>query len=271
MAIIHPSAILEGDVDLADDVEVGPYCLLKGPIQVGARTRLLGHGVLEGPLRMGERNTIYPHVALGMAPQDLKWDPDRAGAGVVIGDGNTFREGVTIHRATNDERATTVGSETYWMANSHAGHDSVIADGCIFANGTLLGGAVRVDERVVTGGNTAIHQFCRIGRGAMLSGGVGMGKDLPPFFMLTGINTVGSLNVVGMRRWGLSHEEKADVRWVFKTLYRRGLSLQSALDALHERADRPLVAEYIAFAADSKRGICSGRSDPRRGLDGTGT
>src|SRR5688572_28308164 len=173
MAQVHATAILEGDIQLGDDVIVGPNCVLNGPITIGAGTRLIGNVYLQGPLTMGERNTIYPFVTLGFPPQDLKWDPAVAGAGLVIGSGNTFRESVTIHRATSHETPTSVGDKNYWMVNSHAGHDCRIGSNCIFANGTLLGGFVRVDDRVTTGGNTMVHQYCRVGRGAMLSGGVG--------------------------------------------------------------------------------------------------
>ena len=150
------------------------------------------------------------------------------------------------------------------MCNSHAGHDTRIADHCVLANGVLLAGHVIVDEWVMIGGNTTVHQFCRIGRGAMLSGSVGAAHDLAPFFMLTGIDVVGSINVIGMRRQGLSKEQIEDIRWVYKTLYRRGLPPSTALAALRERADRPMVAEYIAFIEASRRGLCSGRTATKR-------
>jgi len=255
MPQIHPTAILEGDVRLADDVIVGPHCVLTGPITIGAGTKLRGHAYLNGPLTIGHRNTIYPFVTLGFAPQDLKWDASVPGAGVVIGDGNTFREAVTIHRATSHETPTTIGDNNYWMANSHAGHDDLVGNNCIFANGTLLAGFVRVDDKVITGGNSTVHQFCRVGRGAFLSGVVGMTLDLPPFFMLTGTNMAGSINLVGLRRGGASAEDINAVRWVYTTLYRRGMPPKKAIEVLRERIDRPIVREYVEFIEGSKRGI----------------
>jgi UDP-N-acetylglucosamine acyltransferase len=265
MPTIHPTAILEGEIELADDVEIGPHCVLKGPILLGTGTRLLGNVWLQGPLRVGERNVLYPFVTLGFAPQDLKWDPDRPGAGLDLGDGNTLRESVTIHRATKDDTPTRVGDHNYWMVNSHAGHDCRIGSHCVFANGTLLAGGVRVDDRVTIGGNVAVHQFCRLGRGTMLSGTMGLNKDLPPFFMLTGTNIAGSLNVIGMRRSGMPSDQIDDVKWVYRTLYRGGLDLQDAVRELRTRGERPMVAEYLEFLEQSKRGLCPGVGDARRG------
>lgn len=265
MPEIHRTAILEGDVRLADDVEVGPWCVIRGRVRIGAGTRLLASAHLQGPLEIGRRNLVYPFTTLGFAPQHLAWDPEREGAGLAIGDDNVFRESVTISRAASDEEPTRVGSRNYWMANSHAGHDCRIGDGCVFANGTLLGGTVRIDDGVIAGGNVAVHQHCHVGRGALLTGSVGLNKDLPPFFMLTGGNVAGSVNLVGMRRSGMPHAEIDDVRWVYKILYRRGLSLRAATAELEKRADRPRVAEYLEFIAASKRGLCPARGERRRG------
>lgn len=265
MPEVHPTAIVDREVELAEDVVVGPHCVLRGPMWVGAGTQLIGNVYLTGPLRLGRDNLVYPFASLGFAPQDFKWDPALPGAGLEIGEGNVFRESVTIHRATSEETPTTVGDRNYWMVNSHAGHDCRVGSDCVFANGALLGGAVRVDDGVIVGGSSAIHQFCRVGRGALLSGTTGLNKDLPPFFMLTGNNIVGSLNVVGMRRSGMPGEQIDDVKWVYKVLYRRGLSFKQALDEIRSRSERPLVAEFLEFLESSERGIVPGRGDPRRG------
>lgn len=265
--------MVRGEVELADDVEVGPGCQLDGTmgaISIGPGTRLRGHAYLTGPLTLGERNRVYPFVCLGFAPQSVAFDPDRPGCGLVIGDGNTFREGVTVHRAMTEEGPTRVGDGNFFMAGSHVGHDGRVGDRCVFANGAALGGHVRVDDRVTIGGGTMVHQFARIGRNAMLSGGTGLSRDLPPFFMLTALNVAGSLNVVGMRRAGLGPDEIDDVRWVYKTLYRRGLSVARAREELQARADRPLVAEYLAFLDESKRGLCPAEPSSKRGTVAAG-
>ena len=267
MADIHPTAVVLGEADLAADVVVGPGCVIDGTlgrVTVGPGTRLYGHAYLYGPLTIGRGNMIYPFVCLGFAPQSIGYDHMQPGSGLVIGDHNTFREGTTLHRAMTDGGRTTVGDHNYFMCNAHAGHDTHIADHCVLANGVLLAGHVIIDDHVTIGGNTTIHQYCRIGRGAMLSGSVATTFDVAPFFMITGINVVGSLNVIGMRRQGLPREQVEDIRWVYKTLYRRGLPPSTALEALRERADRPMVSEYIAFIEASRRGVGTGRAATKR-------
>jgi UDP-N-acetylglucosamine acyltransferase len=259
MPHVHPTAVLTGEIQLADDVTIGPGCTLAGRIQIGPGTTLVSGAHLHGPLRIGEGNVLYPGSCIGFAPQDLKFDPASEGAGTVIGDRNTFRENVTIHRATG-ARPTTIGSRNYFMAGSHAGHDVRVADDCILANGTLLGGFVEVGNRVVFGGSAAVHQFVRIGRGSMLSGLVGTGLDLCPFFTLFGTHQVGGVNIVGMRRAGHPRSEIDAVRWCFKVLVRSGLPPKTAVERLEERGDEPIVREMIDFVRSSKRGICTGRS-----------
>lgn len=271
MPSIHPTAIVEGDVRLADDVIVGPHCVLQAPagttIVIGSGTRFVGQCWVNGPARMGSGNTVYPYTTIGLAPQDLKWNLDDAGAGVTIGDKNTLREGTTIHRATSHATPTTIGDRNFFMANSHAGHDVRVGSDCILTNGALLGGHVTVGDRAVLGGGAAVHQFCRIGRGCMLSGMVATTRDLPPFFTLTGINIAGSINMVGLRRSGAGVDTIGHVRWVYATLYRRGTSPKAAIAALSERGEVPIVHEYIEFIESSKRGICPGRPiSNRRGV-----
>jgi len=269
MSQVHSTAILEGPVELAANVKIGPLAVIRAhrdaPVIIGEGTRILGRCWLEGPLQIGARCSIYPEVTLGLPPQDRKWDPEKPGVGLRIGDDNVFREGVTIHRATSPERPTSIGDGNYFMAHSHAGHDVQIGNGCTFANGTLFGGHVQVGDRVVTGGHSAIHQFVRIGRLCMLTGLAACSQDLPPFFMLTAANFAGALNLVGMRRAGLTSEEIDDVRWAQRTLYRSGRSMRNAQSILSERADRPRVRELIDFIGAAKRPICHGRGSTLRG------
>ncbi|MCA9290313.1 MAG: acyl-ACP--UDP-N-acetylglucosamine O-acyltransferase [Phycisphaerales bacterium] len=260
MPTIHPSTLVSGEVDLADDVVIGPSCVLDGPIRIGPGTRLIGHVYLQGPLTLGAANVVYPFSTIGFAPQSVSYDPQKPGRGTVIGDRNTFRESVTIHRAMTDDGPTRIGNDNLLMVNAHVGHDGCIGDRCVFANCACTGGHVTIEDRVTIGGMTAIHQFVRIGHGAMLSGAVGLTMDLPPHFMLTGINVAGSINLIGLRRGGASREEIDDVRWVYRTLYRSGLTMPQALVCLRERAGRPKVAEYIRFMEVSKRGICHGNA-----------
>ena len=252
---IHPTAILEGDIGLADDVEIGPYCVLRGRIRIGAGTVLIQSVHLQGPLEIGAGNACYPGVAIGFAPQDKGFHHAKDGAGTVIGDGNTFREHVTIHRATRDDRPTRVGSRNFWMANVHAGHDVQIASDCVFANTTMFGGHAEVADRVVTGGGAAVHQFARIGRGAMISGLAGVSKDVCPFFTVTNTNYIGSYNRIGMRRGGFAPADIDLVREIYGILVRSRVQYSARVRALEALAGTPLADEFIAFVKGSKRGI----------------
>ena len=256
---VHPTAILEGSVEFQGDASIGPGCMLSGPITIGPGTRLIGQVFLQGPLTLGADNLLYPFVCLGYAPQHLKFDRDQPGPGLTIGNGNTFREHVTVHRAFSDDQPSRVGDRNYFMVGAHAGHDCVIGDDCILTNGAMLGGHVEMDNNAMIGGNSAVHQFCRVGRGAMVGGSHAISQDLPPFFLSTGVNVCGHINLVGLRRSGMSSEEKADVQFVFKTLYRQRLSITSAMQILRDYADRPMVAEYLKFIEGSKKGILSAR------------
>jgi len=264
-ATIHPTAVVGGAVTIEADVEIGPHCTIDGSVSIGRGTRLIGHVWLQGPLRLGTDNQLHPFVALGQPPQDLKWDPRVPGAGIVVGDRNVFREGVTVNRATSHDEPTRIGDDNFWMGNSHLGHDGVVGNHCIFANGTLLAGHVRIGDRVVTGGNATIHQFVTVGRGVMFSGLVGVGKDIPPFFMVTGINQTGAVNLIGMRRAGLDSASIDDVRWCHKILCRSNLTVARAVEVLRERGDRPLVREIREFVESAKRGICLAYPKPIRG------
>lgn len=264
-AQVHSTAILEGDVQLADDVAIGPGCVLTGPITIGAGTRLIGHVYGTGPLTMGPRNVVYPFTCLGFAPQHARFDPATPGRGLVIGEGNTFREHVTIHRAFTDEGPTRIGDRNYFMATSHAGHDVQIGSDCTFVNGALIGGHVTIEDRVLMGGAAAVHQFCRIGRGAMIGATHATSASVLPWFTLTGSNICGAVNLIGLRRNGFTAEQIEEVRWVFRTVYREGLSLQNAVERLKQRAESSVVAEYLRFIEASDRPICKGEGRSVRG------
>lgn len=259
MAHVHPTAVITGDVQLADEVVVGPYCVLAGRIRIGPGTQLVSHVHLHGPLWLGANNVCYPGSCLGFAPQDLKFDSSKEGAGTCVGDANIFREHVTIHRATREDRPTGIGHRNYWMVGSHAGHDVQVGSDCLIANGVMFGGHAAVGDRVVVGGNVGVHQFVRIGRGAMVGGGAGLSLDLCPFFMLPETNKASSVNVVGMRRAGMSRQDIDTVRWCHRVICRMSLIRSTLLETLGERGSSPLVREYIEFVATAKRGLATRR------------
>jgi len=258
MPTIHPTAVIEGDVQLADDVVVGPYCVISGTVRVGAGTRLIAQCFMTGYAELGTDNTLWPGAVIGGPPQDLNFDHDCERPGLIIGNGNMFREGTTIHRGKTDE-PTRIGNDNYFMTNTHVGHDSVLGNNIQMATGSMLGGHTTIEDRVIIGGGTAMHQFCRAGHGSFLSGAIAATHDIPPWFTLTSVGACGSINIIGMRRSGMSMKEIATRKWVFKTLYRERRSIKGALGVLQERAESdPIVDEYVQFIKTSERGISWG-------------
>lgn len=254
MPEIHPTAIVDSAAELHDSVAVGPYCVVGGGVKIGPGTKLLSHVHLTGPLTLGKNNTLYPFVALGQPPQDFKFDPDTPGSGLVVGDGNFFREGVTLHRATKDT-PTTVGDRNMFMAHSHAGHDCVVGDDCMLANGALLAGHVTLGDRVVMGGNSGIGQFVRVGRLCMISGAMGASRDVPPFCILHPTHRVCGLNLVGLRRAGY-RDHIPNLRAAFNVLYREGHTTPKAVALILEQfADDEVCVEFADFVRDAPRGI----------------
>lgn len=255
MPNVHPSAIIDPQAQIADDVTVGPGCVIEGPVQIGPGTVLMHRVSLKGPLAIGARNTFYPNVIIGYAPQHRGISPDAPSTGVAIGDDNIFREGVTINAATK-ETPTAIGSRNYMMANSHIGHDSVIDNDVTMANGVLLGGHVHVASNAFLGGNCAVHQFCRVGRLAMIGGVTANVKDVPPFCVVHDSRRVGALNMVGLRRAGLRQHLPA-LKQAFGVLYFEKHTLGRAAEIIEETlSDDPLCLELARFIRESRRGIC---------------
>ena len=253
-AHIHPTAIIDPRAEIGEEVEVGPYVIVEGKVRVGDRCVLRAGCYLIGPLTMGRQNAVYSHAVLGERPQHLKFgnEPTR----VEIGEYNIFRENVTVHRGTTQAWVTRIGSHNFFMAGSHVAHDCHVGNNCVFANGALLGGHCVVEDNVFLSGNTAVHQYVRVGRLALLSGLSATTMDMPPFIIQQRTNVVVGVNVVGMRRAGISTEHIDAVRRAFHVLYREEKALPSALEKIdRELGTVPEVAEMAAFIRASKRGI----------------
>ena len=254
MPRIAAGSNVDTQAELADDAEIGPGCVVEGRVTIGPGTRLIGNVYLHGPLTIGAENLIYPFCCIGFEPQELGFDATTNGAGVRIGDRNHFRESVTIHRATG-EHPTTIGSDNYFMVNSHAAHDVVVGDGCILANGALLAGHVLLQDGVILAGNAGVHQFCRIGRLAIISGCEAIIQDMPPFCTSYETRKVGSLNLVGLRRAGYRQHIKP-LQQAFDILYRHSHTNAAVVELIEQKlGDDPLCAELAAFVRDSIRGI----------------
>ena len=251
---IHPTAVIAPEAVLAEDVVVGPHVVIEGAVRIGPGCVLRPGAHLYGPLTMGRDNTVFSGAVLGERPQHLKYNGEPTG--VEIGDGNIFRENVTVHRATTQSWTTRIANHNFFMVNSHVAHDCQIGDRCILANGALLGGHCILEDNVYLSGNCAVHQFVRIGRLALLSGCSATTKDIPPFIIQQNIDTVVGVNVIGMRRAGLANDQINAVRKAFRILYRQGLVIPNALGRIEqELGGFPAVEELVAFIRQSSRGI----------------
>lgn len=251
---IHPTAVVSADAELADDVIVGPHVVIEGKVKLGPGCVLRPNAVLVGPITMGRGNIVYSGAILGERPQHLRYNNEPTS--LEIGDNNTFREHVTIHRGTAHSQVTRIGSDNYFMANCHVGHDCVIGNRCILTNGALVGGHCTIQDGAILSGNSAVHQFVRIGRLAMLSGCSATTKDIPPFFIYQGIDNAAGINVVGMRRAGMSNEQINAVRQAFRLLVRDGLPLPTALARMErDLGSVDVIQEMLAFMRRCPKGI----------------
>lgn len=254
---IHPTAVIHPDAQLAPDVTVGPYSVIDAHVTIGAGTVLGAHVYLTGWTVLGKNNRLHQGAVLGHEPQDLAYEGSETL--LVVGDGNVFREYVTVHRgASKDDRVTRIGHRNYFMVGSHVGHNATVANDCVLANNALLGGHVTLEDKVVIGGGTVVHQFVRIGRLAILRGGIAVGKDVPPFCMVTDVNYVGGLNTVGLRRAGFSPQTRSALKAAFRLLYRSGLNVQQALEKIRAAPATAEVHHFADFIAASQRGLCAG-------------
>ncbi|HBF35088.1 TPA: acyl-[acyl-carrier-protein]--UDP-N-acetylglucosamine O-acyltransferase [Candidatus Sumerlaeota bacterium] len=253
---IHPTAIIDPSAQIDPTTEIGPYVIIDKDVKIGAGNKIHPFVSIHAGTTIGDNNEIYSYAVIGGVPQHLayKGEPTRT----FIGNNNVFRENVTIHRPFKVESETRVGSDCFFMTGSHVGHDCVLGSKIILTNGCMLAGHVEVGDNVVISGNATVHQFVRIGRGAMMQGLSGISKDLPPFMMASAVNHVAGMNIVGMRRAGISQAARTEIKQAFRILYRQGNSVPRALDALKSGNFGPEVGEIIAFIEGSKRGVLSG-------------
>jgi UDP-N-acetylglucosamine acyltransferase len=253
-AHIHPTALVSEDAVIADDVVVGPYSIIEGRVRIGAGTILHARSHIIGPAVIGEGNEIYSNAIIGEKPQHMMYKDEPTS--IEIGDNNVLRENVTVHRATTGSWLTKIGNGNYLMAGAHIAHDGRVGNKCILANNSLIGGHVELADNVFISGNAAVHQFCRMGRLSFLSGTSGTTKDIPPFIIQQNINHVVGVNIIGMRRAGLSSAQINAIRRVYHIMYLQHLSVPNALaEAEAELGHIDVVQEFIKFVRESKRGI----------------
>jgi UDP-N-acetylglucosamine acyltransferase len=247
-AVIHPGAVI------GSGVSVGPYAIVEDQTVIGDGCSIGPHAVIASGTRMGRDNQVFAHAMLGFPPQDLSWDGSESF--LEIGDRNVFREGTTLHRGSGQGTSTVIGSDCFLMALAHVGHNSRVGDRVILTNNVMLAGHVTVEDSAIIGGGAGIHQFARIGRLAMIGGNATIRKDIPPFMLAARDTTVFGLNLVGLRRNGVSRDSIHALQKALKLLYTEGFSVPGALEKLREWTDAPdEIRELATFIESSRRGI----------------
>lgn len=253
---IDPRAAIHPNAKLAAGVSVGPFCVIGADVEIGEGTVIESHVVIKGPTRIGRHNKIYQFSTLGEATPDLKYKGEPTT--LTVGDHNIIREGVTIHRGTIQDRGDTlIGDHNLLMAYVHVGHDSVIGNHCILVNNSALAGHVIIGDWAILSGYTLVHQFCRIGPHSFTGMGTAVGKDIPAFVMVAGSPAAArNINIEGLKRRGFNKDDIAALSLAYKTLYRRGLTVDEALSELTEQANgNSHVQTLIDSITASTRGI----------------
>lgn len=258
---IHPLAAVSPDARLGVGVSVGAFATIEAGVELGDFCTVAPGAVVKAGVRAGCHNEFGEHCVVGGAPQHAA-RPQQVGD-LTIGDHNVFREYVTVHRALKVGTATVIGDRNYIMATAHVGHDCVIGNYCIFANGALLGGHVTVEDRAFVSGAVAVHQFCRIGRLAMVGGHARVVQDIPPYMLVDGQSgCIVGLNIVGLKRSGHSAEDIAELKSAYRAIYRRGLPWKQVLEVLEAEFQGGPARHLRQFLTAGTRGFAQERRAP---------
>ncbi len=255
-AQIHPTAIVDPGAQLGTDVVVGPYCVIGDKVVIGDGCVLQNHVTVCGPTVIGRRNEFFSYASIGQRTQDLKYAGEPTY--LEIGDDNLFREFCTVNRGTLPDSKTIVGDHNHFLAYCHIAHDCIVGNHVIFSNNGTLAGHVTVEDHVILGGLTAVHQFCKIGKMSITGGCSKIVQDIVPFTIVDGNPArARGVNVIGLQRQGFSDEHIKALRAAFKTLYRSRLNIGQALETIKSSGGDEHVKHLIAFVEGSKRGIVS--------------
>ncbi len=253
---IHPTAIVAPEAQLAEDVVIGPHTIIGDEVTLGAGTVVEGRVVILGKTTLGENNRVGCGVIIGNTPQDFAFD-DKTKSEVKIGNGNIFREFVTIHRGTKNGSATMVGNNCLLMAGCHLGHNVQLGNRVVVQNNCLLGGYVEVGDSAELGIGSVYHQFLRVGTLSMVRESTRSVKDVPPYLCVSGFSTLRGLNSIGLRKAGWSIEARRELKCAFQLIYNSELNVTQALLKAGEMTWSPEVMTFFDFINSSKRGVCS--------------
>jgi len=254
-AQIHPTAIIDPTAQIGENCQIGPYCVVGAHVELGPECWLQHHVSLNGPSKIGRSNRFFAFSSIGQQTQDLKYVGEPTY--LSVGDSNTFREFVTVHRGTAPGSITRIGDGGSFLAYSHIAHDCIVGNDVIFSNNGTLAGHVEVGDHAIIGGLTAIHQFCRIGAYALTGGCSKIVQDVPPFMIADGNPAkVRSYNKVALERHGFSEESHRAVKEAYRLIYRSALNLQQAVEQIRsDLPETPELTQIVAFVTSSPRGI----------------
>ena len=255
---IHPTALVAKEASLGENVFVGPFCIVGPQVKLGNDCKLLSHVIIEGNTTIGSNNTFYQFCSIGSSPQDNSYKGEDTK--VIIGDNNTFRESVTVHRATTkEEYKTVIGSNGLFMAYAHIAHDCRIGDKVTLVNSCNLAGHVKLGDRVIIGGSSSISQFVTLGRGAYIGGASALDRDIPPFCTAYGNRIkLKGINIIGMRRQGYERNIISEVVEFYRSMESSAFSPRSFVDnkeTMNIYQDNPVVKEMASFISSSEVGI----------------
>ncbi len=258
MPSIHPSAFIDPSAQIHETSTIGPQAFVDADVTIGPNCEIMHGAHIARWTSLGEGNRVFPGATLGHEPQDLGYKGEASFTR--IGNFNTFREGVTVHRGDREGTETIIGDHNLFMVNTHVAHNCRVANHVIMVNGSGLAGFVQVDDRVIISGNCLIHQFVRVGTLALMRGGSRLTKDLPPYCVSDGINWARTINLVGLKRNGLGLNEIRAIKETFKTVFRGDGTLENRLATVRElHGEIPAIEKFLNFISDSKRGIVSGQ------------
>lgn len=250
---IHATAVVHETAEIHSDVDIGAYAIIEGNVRIGAGTRIFPHAFVGRYTTLGQRCEVHPFAVVGHVPQDLSFDGSVTYTR--IGDETVIREGASVHRAAGSDATTVVGNRCLIMSTAHVGHDCILGDDVKMANGVLLAGHVHVQDKVFFGGNSGVHQFVRIGELSMVGGGLRITGDVLPF-MMDGPDGIVGPNVIGMRRAGLTTEERQEIRQCHRLLYRSEHTFTKAIEVIAETVQTEPGRKLADFLrGPSKRGF----------------
>ena len=252
---ISPKAEIHPEAKIGKNVTIEAFAKIDEDVVIGDDTWIGANAIIYPGARLGQSCKVYPGAVISAEPQDLKFEGEYSM--VEIGDHTTIREYVTINRGTSAKGVTKVGNNTLLMAYTHLGHDVEIGDNCVISNSVQLAGEVVIEDWAVIGGMSAVHQFCRIGAHAMVSGMSGVLSDVAPFTKVFGLPVAYmGLNVVGLRRRGFNRQQIDNVHEIYRVIYQEGRNVSQAIEYIQANLDpSPEMGQIIQFIKDSKRGI----------------